>query len=131
LDEVAVEQKEMAPYGKVTRDEGHNGMKLVHFRQCPDAVKAELELAHIAALRICTSNAYKRINDPLCNGERPHPFAATTYFLSEALKKLRVVNAQGTEAQQRKEFWRGMKVRVEHVKEHPWAICDVFLVSCF
>jgi hypothetical protein len=114
LDEVAVEQEEMAPYGKVTRDEGHNGMQLVHFRQCPDAVKAELELAHIAALRIYTSNAYKRINDPLRNGERPHPFAATTYFLSEALKKLRVVNAQGTEAQQRKEFWRGMKVRVEH-----------------
>jgi hypothetical protein len=114
LDEVAVEQEEMAPYGKVTRDEGHNGMKLVHFRQCPDAVKAELELAHIAALRIYTSNAYKRINDPLRNGERPHPFAATTYFLSEALKKLRAVNAQGTEAQQRKEFWRGMKVRVEH-----------------
>ena len=86
-------------------------MKLEQFRQRPDAVKAELELPHIAALRIYTSNAYKRINDPLRNGEKPHPFAATTYFLSEALKKLRVVNAQGTGAQQRKEFWRGMKVR--------------------
>jgi hypothetical protein len=131
LDEVAVEKEEVAPYGKVTRDEGHGGMKLEHFRQRPDAVKAELELPHIAALRIYTSNAYKRINDPLRNGEKPHPFAATTYFLSEALKKLRVVNAQGAEAQQRKEFWRGMKVRKDS-RALTWMVHLLFAsgISC-
>jgi hypothetical protein len=45
-----------------------------------------------------------------CSEANPHPFAATTYFVSEALKKLRSVNASKTNVQERKEFWRGMKV---------------------
>ena len=110
LDEVAGEKEEEVSYGKVMRDEGHDNMRLEDFLKLKDAVTAKLELPHVAALRLYTSQAYKRINDPLRNGEKPHPFAATTYFLSEALKKLRVVNAQGAEAQQRREFWRGMKV---------------------
>jgi hypothetical protein len=114
LDEVAVVEEEVVSYGTVMRDEGHDNMRLEDFRMLKDAVTAQLKPQHVAALRLYTSQAYKRINDPLRNGEKPHPFAATTYFLSEALKKLRAVNAQGTETQQRKEFWRGMKVRVDH-----------------
>jgi hypothetical protein len=110
LDEVAVVKEEAVSYGPVVRDEGHDNMRLKDFLTLKGAVKAKLELPHVAALRLYTSQAYTRINEPLRNSEKPHPFAATTYFLSEALKKLRVVNAQGAEAQQRKVLWRGMKV---------------------
>jgi hypothetical protein len=110
LDEVAVVKQEKVSYGLVMRDEGHDKMRLEDFLKLKEGVTAKLNLSHVAALRLYTSQAYKCINDPLRKGEKPHPFAATTYFLSEALKQLRAVNAQGAEAQQRKEFWRGMKV---------------------
>jgi hypothetical protein len=84
LDEVAVEQEEK----NVMRDEGHAGMKLEHFVQHPIAVASRLSLPNIAALRIYTSDGRKCINGPLRNREKPHPFAATTLFLSEALRKL-------------------------------------------
>jgi hypothetical protein len=109
LDEVALEQEEMTPYGKVTRDEGHAGMRLEDFAQHQNAHVAKLELPHIAALRIYTSNAHKCINDPLRNGEQPHPFAATTFFLAEAVKKCRAINAVEHLIGDRQEFWRGMK----------------------
>ena len=38
---------------------------------------------------------YKRINNPLREREQPHPFAATTGFISSALKLLRVVPTPG------------------------------------
>jgi hypothetical protein len=113
LDQAAKEEQETVSYGRVVRDKGHSGMRLVDFQQLRDAKTARLEAAHVAALRIYTSQAYKRMNKPLRNGcseANPHPFAATTYFVSEALKKLRSVNASKTNVQERKEFWRGMKV---------------------
>jgi serine/threonine protein kinase len=115
LDQAAVEQMPGAGgYSGVVQERGNNGKKLVDFLQDPHAVSAELELAHIAALRLYTSDAYTCINGPLRNGcgtAKPHPFAATTLFLSEALKKLRTLNAvNSAEITKRKEFWRGMRV---------------------
>jgi hypothetical protein len=112
LDDVASELEEHSNDGKSTiiRDEGHAGMRLADFKQQPDAISAKLEDTHIAALRIYTSQAFGRINGPLRKKEQPHPFAATTLFISEGLKQLRAVHAVGDQATQTKEFWRGMKV---------------------
>jgi hypothetical protein len=114
LDEAASELDEKSNDGRTTivRDEGHNGMRLADFKQHPDAVAAKLEDTHVAALRIYTSQAFGRINWPLRNEEQPHPFAATTLFISEGLKQLRAVHAVGGRATQTNEFWRGMKVCV-------------------
>jgi hypothetical protein len=111
LDEAASELEEKSNDGKSTivRDEGHDGMRLADFKQHPDAVAAKLEDTHVAALRIYTSQAFGRINWPLRNEEQPHPFAATTLFISEGLKQLRAVHAVGGRATQTNEFWRGMK----------------------
>jgi hypothetical protein len=114
LDEKAVEIKEDVSYGTAVRDKGNTGKGLAEFVGLPDAVQAKLEAPHVAALRLYTSQAYPRINNPLregCSKDRPHPFAATTLFLDQALKKLRANNArgEGEEQQVRKVFWRGMK----------------------
>jgi hypothetical protein len=107
LDEAATPATEMASNSEIVRDKGHEGMRLSDFLQFPDAVTAKLEPAHIAALRIYSSQGCKCVNNPLRNHEKPHPFAATTLFLCGALQKLRAVNATRTVQQQ--ELWRGMK----------------------
>jgi hypothetical protein len=109
LDEAAREQEETVSYGVTVKDKGHGGMRLNDFLQLPEAKTAKLEAVHIAALRLYSSQSYKRINEPLRRGEKPHPFAATTLFLSAALKKLRSINATKTKAQKHTKFWRGMK----------------------
>jgi hypothetical protein len=67
---------------------------------------AKLERHHIIALRFYTTSSFRRINDPLraVPPQRPHPFAATTYFISDAIKKLRAAGP-GTKLI----LWRGMK----------------------
>jgi hypothetical protein len=109
LDEAAHEVEERVSYGLTMKDKGHNNMRLNDFLKLREAKTAKLEATHIAALRLYSSQSYKCINDPLRRGDKPHPFAATTYFLSEGLKKLRSINATATKVQQHKEFWRGMK----------------------
>jgi hypothetical protein len=138
LDEPALECCDKSNDGNSTivRDRGRSGMRLAEFKHHPNAVTASLEDTHTAALRIYTSRAFRCINDPLRQATKPHPFPATTMFLSEALKKLRAVNATSdstdtstdsstggtsavtgadtntntnTSTDMKKEFWRGMK----------------------
>lgn len=76
------------------------------------AKTAKLAYHHVLALRLYTTSSYRQINDPLREDPPPklHPFAATTYFIQEGIKKLRAVDAKsgGTET---KIFWRGMHGR--------------------
>lgn len=78
-----------------------------------DAVQdAGLELHHVLALRLYTTSTYRSINNPMRQSPPvlPHPFAATLYYISDALSKLREV--QGKDPAKRNEslvFWRGMK----------------------
>jgi hypothetical protein len=83
---------------------GNSGKALGDFMKHPHAGK--LKQAHVLALRLYTSNSYPRINDPLRQGAKPHPFAATTYFIYDALRKLR--SLRRGEATAGKTFWRGM-----------------------
>jgi hypothetical protein len=109
LDEPASRRTELSNDGHTQqeRDVGHEGLRLADFVERPEAVTAKLNEAHIAALRIYSSKAYGRINFPLRSGTKPHPCAATTLFVAEALRKLRAEHAD-TAAEQRV-FWRGMK----------------------
>jgi hypothetical protein len=87
------------------RDDGDNsGKDLGDFMKHPHA--GMLKQAHVLALRLYTSNSFPRINDPLRKGVKPHPFAATTYYIHDALRKLR--SLRKGEATAGKTFWRGM-----------------------
>ena len=99
----------------LTRDIGRNGETLADFVAHPDARTARLEEAHVAALRIYTTAAYKVLNNPLRDLDRtePHPFPVTIAFLREAIGKLRAVGAQDDTAEGKTEtrldLWRGMR----------------------
>ena len=75
------------------------------------AQTAGLGRHHIIALRLYTSSSFRCINDPLRADppQRPHPFAATTYFISEGIKQLRAVAANQPGAYTECVHWRGMR----------------------
>eukprot|EP01047_Picozoa_sp_COSAG01_P008576 COSAG01_NODE_339_length_18653_cov_21.648378_14_plen_1072_part_00 len=75
------------------------------------AKKARLEPQHVLALRLYTTSSYSQINNPLRKTppQRPHPFAATTWYCDEGIKMLRAVAAQRSDAHTMQVFWRGMK----------------------
>ena len=72
---------------------------------------AKLESHHVLALRLYTTSSYAKINDPLRADppQRPHPFAATTWFIDQGIKKLRAVAAKRADAHTTQVYWRGMK----------------------
>ena len=105
----------------IKRDTGNEGMMLGDFVKQPDARKAQLTKAHVLALRLYTSNSYGRINWPLregCSEESPHPYAATTFYIHDAITKLRAARADDATAV--RSFWRGltdMTVSEEFMKQ--------------
>jgi hypothetical protein len=96
---------------KVLEGAFDDGKTLEALVQHPHAKTARLQRHHVLALRMYTTQSYSRINDPMRQSPpaRPHPFAATTYFISEAIKKMRAVAAGRPDAHQALTFWRGMK----------------------
>jgi hypothetical protein len=96
------------------RDDRHVGKTLASFMEDRNVEIAGLAEAHVLALRLYTSNSYGRINGPLrdgCSAESPHPFPATTFFISDGLKKFRAVASELCEpgAQDADMVsWRGM-----------------------
>jgi len=96
------------------RDLGRNQATLSDFVAHEAAVQAQLEPAHVVALRFYTTHAFKYMNGPLRSqdfgqGKRPHPLPITMTFLSEAIKKLRAVHASRPEATKELCLWRGMR----------------------
>ena len=97
----------------VNPGEMHAQSKTMEELMACSAVKdAGLELHHVLALRLYTTSTYSSINNPMRQSPPvlPHPFAATLYYISDALSKLREV--QGKDSALRNEtlvFWRGMK----------------------
>jgi hypothetical protein len=77
----------------------------------PHAQLAKLQKHHVVALRLYTTSSYCRVNDPLRQipPQRPHPFAATTYFIDQAIKLMRAVAASLPDAHTTRIFWRGMR----------------------
>ena len=78
-----------------------------------EAKTAKLAYHHVLALRLYTTSSYKRVNEPLREDPppKPHPFAATTYFIQEGIKMLRAVDAKCNTITEERIFWRGMHGR--------------------
>ena len=91
-------------------DRGHDGMQLDDFVNHPSIAAAMLNRAEVLAIRLYTTTSFRQFNNPLRNGQLPHPFAMTVYFLAEALRKLKAVAASMEEdfAQRKLMLWRGM-----------------------
>ena len=85
-----------------------SGQTLEYFVEHAKAKKAKLILEHVLALRLYTTAAYRSINAPLRAGEL-HPFPVTVGYLADGIKRLRAVNADEEDAQQPRDFWRGMR----------------------
>ena len=88
------------------------GMRISDFVKDISAKKARLTEAHVLALRLYTTSAFRRFNEPLRDLERldPHPLAATVEILNQAIRQLRAVGAYHTpDATMKVTLWRGMK----------------------
>ena len=71
------------------------GERLADFACTEESQQAQLSEPHVAALRIYTTACFRAINDPLRDHGRkkPHPYPATVFFLTDAIKRLRAVHA--------------------------------------
>ena len=102
------------------------GMRLADFVSHPNSIMAGLTEAHIAALRLYTTAAFRALNEPLRDRKRvdPHPFPVTIACIAEGIKRLRAVSAGaksgddvgrrklrrgGTAKAETTELWRGLK----------------------
>ena len=90
------------------------GMTIRDFVQHPIARLAALSEAHVVALRLFSTEAFKDMQIPLRRllveqTTEPHPLAATVFLLSEAIKRLRAVGAQETMAMENLDLFRGMR----------------------
>ena len=100
------------------RDQGRQGEMLSDFVNHPYSVQSGLSDAHVLALRLYTTAAYKSINDSLRDLGRPtpHRFPVTVNFIAEGLKRLRYVGANDDAGHQKLILWRGMRnLRVSDV----------------
>ena len=78
-------------------DKGMQSVQLSDLLLHSNAKAANLTLAQVAALRLYTTIVYQLMNDPLRDNARYSqgktcPLAATTWFASEGIKKLRALN---------------------------------------
>ena len=111
-------------YENGIRDKGRPpGMRLQHFMNDKNAIGGALSRAHVIALRLYTTSAYKHINNPLRDqkrrsANRQHPLAATVICIQEGIKKLRNVvslieeerrSSGGIAKAETAVLWRGMK----------------------
>jgi len=90
------------------------GMRLVDFQNLPQVKEARLLRAHVVALRLYSTAAFKSLNDPLRDTGRrerseAHPLPVTMTYIDEAVKRLRTLNVDGDVDEL---LWRGMKHRV-------------------
>jgi hypothetical protein len=90
-------------------------MTLADFVAAPNSREAELEEAHVLALRLYTTRAYLLINIPLRDGRHKkgeaHPLPVTVAFLAEAIRRLRAIGAKQANAHSPVILYRGLKIK--------------------
>jgi hypothetical protein len=90
-------------------------MTLADFVAAPNSREAELEEAHVLALRLYTTKAFLLINNPLRDGRHKrgeaHPLPVTVAFLAEAIRRLRAVGAKQANAHSPVVLYRGLTDR--------------------
>ena len=92
-------------------ERGHGDMRLDDFVALPEAQRSKLKRAHVLALRLYTLEFYKRVNTALREKQTPHPFAATTGFITTGLKQLRLIACQSPDARRELVMYRGIANR--------------------
>ena len=95
---------------------GHAGMTLDNFVQHEKSVLAQLDRVHVLVLRLYTSSSHKKFNYALRNEVQPHPWKLCVYWLSEALRQLRGVQAPEAFTKD-EDLWRGMDDMSSHQPE--------------
>jgi hypothetical protein len=87
------------------------GMRLSDFVAHANSRHARLSEAHVLALRLYTTNAYKSINQPLRDSTRtePHPFPVTVNLITSAIGRLRTVHEGEPGATEPLDLFRGMR----------------------
>jgi hypothetical protein len=111
-------------YNNGIRDKGRGSMVLMDFVNHENAKRAKLKRAHVIALRLYTTIAFKMINNPLRDRDRvdTHPLAATVWYIHEGIKKLRSVVASKLQEERKHSYfenennmekgttlWRGLR----------------------
>jgi len=94
------------------RDASGQGMRFDDFVKHHHSRIAELQEAHVLALRLYTTAAFASLNTPLRNtrdDRPPHPFPVTVNYISEAIGKLRAVAASDRGSDETLDLWRGLK----------------------
>uniref|UniRef100_A0A6T8PQE4 NAD(P)(+)--arginine ADP-ribosyltransferase n=1 Tax=Hemiselmis andersenii TaxID=464988 RepID=A0A6T8PQE4_HEMAN len=118
LNYILYEGSKEKAYANGVRDQGRaEGTRLDYFTGHKRALVAELSTAEVVALRLYTTVAYKFMNMPLRDDDRkarssPCPLPVTTYYAAEGIKKLRKLNAPGSEHGDTSNgvtLWRGMR----------------------
>jgi hypothetical protein len=92
------------------------GMMLADFVAHPHSREAQLEEAHVLALRLYTTWAFLLLNGPLRDLERhargeAHPLPVTVAFLAEGIRRLRAVGAKQENAHRPVVLYRGLANR--------------------
>ena len=72
-------------------DYGHDGMCFDDFMKLREVKVAQLDKAHVLALRLYTSTTYRSINTAIRKQLQPNPFRMTIHYLSDGIRKLRAV----------------------------------------
>ena len=116
------------------RDHGHLGLRLDDFAGMKEAVRAELSMAEVAALRLYTTSTFRLINDPLRAHAPKHPLAVTVLHISRALKKLRALHMHSEEVRAPPSYHplhvrRLLTPRVELRATVPWTTPLVTIAS--
>ena len=89
------------------------GMRIDDFVAQESARAADLSEAHVVALRLYSTAAFRTINAPLRDQERfgrnePHPLPLTVAWIRDALGKLRVIEAKSARTSETMDLYRGM-----------------------
>ena len=96
------------------------GQRLEWFCRQPEAQGAKLTPGMVLAVRLYTTACYSCINNPLrgldlqfkprkLSPAQPHPFPVTVHLLTEAIKRLRAVEANSSTQGDHVTLWRGMR----------------------
>ena len=95
------------------------------------SVLAGLHKPHIVAIRLYTcSSGFRHFNDPLRDRHRiiPHPLPATTAFLAEGIRKLRLLYEQEHDAHETMQGSQGELILFRGL--HNMTLADGFIANC-
>ena len=103
----------MDSFADPAADDGRSGQTFAYFVNHPNSQKAGLLAEHVCCLRLYTTAAYRGINEPLRGigpfADKAHPFAVTTSYLADGIRRLRAVCAENDDRNDARDFWRGMR----------------------